>query len=164
MHLHRAGHDDIARQMRVESVGNPVDRNARVGAEVCHVDLCMHTCVRSAAAGDMHLVSHDHCRRLFQRLTDRDIIFLYLPAVIGGPEVAERQGNVSHSVLPCQKSITVQTAAAQSHPRACMRRGYRRSSRAARSAAREASSVRRRRGSSGTPSPLPARLPVGTPR
>ena len=45
MHLHRAGHDNIARQMRVEGVGNPVDRDARVGAEVCHVDLCMHACV-----------------------------------------------------------------------------------------------------------------------
>ena len=118
MHLHRAGHDDIPRQVRIEGVWNAVDRDARVGPEVRHIDLCMHACVRSAATGDMHLVSHDHRRRLFQRLTDRDIIFLYLPAVIGGPEVAECQGNVSHSVLPCQKSFTAQTAAAQSRPQA----------------------------------------------
>ena len=103
MHLHCAGDDDVSGQVRVEGVWNAVHRNSRVRAEICYVDLRVNARVRPAAAGNMHLVAHDHGSGFLERLADRDIIFLHLPAVIGRAEVAERQGNVSHSVLPCDK-------------------------------------------------------------
>ena len=103
VHLHRAGDDDVSGQVRVEGVGNALHRNSRVRAEICHVDLRVNARVRPAAAGNVHLMAHNHGGGFLERLADRDIIFLHLPAVIGRTEVAERQGNVSHSVLPCDK-------------------------------------------------------------
>ncbi len=75
---------DILGQMRVERIGQPVERDFGVCAEVRQIMLGMDPCIGPAAARDVDRMAHDHGHGFFHGLRNRHGVFLDLPAMIGG--------------------------------------------------------------------------------
>ena len=82
IHFKGLCHHDIHRKMGIERIGQPIHRNRRCGTEIGHIAPGMHTCIRTAAAGYMDIMLHDHGNSFFQGLLDRCQILLGLPTMV----------------------------------------------------------------------------------
>ena len=86
-HLKGPGHHNVAGQMGIEGVGQPVHGNGGVGPEIGNIAQGVHSRVGAAAAGNMNAVAHDLGCRLFHSFRHRGQVLLDLPAVITGAEI-----------------------------------------------------------------------------
>ncbi len=95
-HLPRRGHCDVRRELTVDRIGDAVDGDARVGAEIRNIDACVNARVRPAAASHVNRVA-DHARRsLFHGLPDGALGFLHLPTMVGRAVITQGQRNIPH--------------------------------------------------------------------
>ena len=155
IHLKGLRHHDIAGQMGIQGIGEPLHRDGRGGPEIRHIAPGVDPRVCAAAAGDVDAVAHHLGGSLFHGLCHRGQILLDLPAVVAGAEIGQKQGNVPHTVL----TVPSPPVGAQGPPAGPW--PHRPGNHCGRSAAASFWSVPRRPDSSGTPWQWPAHRPGG---
>ena len=99
-HLARGDHYDVLRQPGVKGQRHPLAGDGGDRAEVGDIDPRVHPRVRPPGTGKADRMSHHLAHRLLQCLLDGGGILLYLPAVVGGADVHQLQGDIARRALP----------------------------------------------------------------
>ena len=110
-------HSDVPRQAGVDGQGQPVQGDAAVAFEIGAVAQGVYAGVSAAAANQLYRVAADLFQGFLHGLTDGDVVFLHLPAVVAAAVVFQSQGDISHNpnflstMIPARKRTETVSAA-----------------------------------------------------